>query len=402
LTLTELVDIALSHNPDSKAAWWQANRAAALVGVAKSAYFPTLDFNTYASKGQEYEFTNGPNRKFTETGVNLTLNMLLFDFGERSCDVTMRKKALEAANWEADFSLQKVMIDTLESAYAVLHAQEVVIAARITRDDATKMLDISEQLQNAGLTPITDVYTSRATLSEMKMNLAKWQAELDIRKGKLAQHVGFSADKVFELAPLSALAAPHIEDTKTLLAKAKSHRADLLAKAAKLQESQASLEKSYTSYLPKVSLTATGGLQHYQHDHTKHGNYSVTANVDIPIFSGLDSIYKTRVAYAETKSSIEELAALELAVAYEVISATKQHEAAALMLEYADISLENNRLAYEAALEKYKAGKESMFQEVSNALQMLAQARVRYSEVKTDWLTSLARIAYATGTNSGV
>lgn len=402
LTISELVGIALANNPESKIAWWRAKRAASSLDVAKSAYFPKVDLTLGASHGKEYAFINGPNKKFTQTEAELSLSMLLFDFGERSSEAKMRQCALEAANWEADFSLQKVMIHTLEQAYNVLHAQEALYAARITRDDAKKMLDASVDLQNAGLSPITDVYTSRATFAEAEMNLAHWVAELDIRKGRLLQILGFSADKPITLAALSAHCPPKKEQTVLLIARAKEKRLDLLAKAAKLQEAHASLEKSYASYLPKLSAVATGGLNHYHHDHTKNGNYTLALALNIPLFSGLDSIYNSRMAVADTKISLEQLSCLELSIATEVLTAHKEHEAADHMLVFAQEATENGLLAYEAALEKYKAGKENMFQEVSSALQQLALARVRYSEIKTQWLTSLARLAYATGTMESV
>ncbi len=399
LTISELVSIALEHNPDSKIAWWHAKRAASSLDVAKSAYFPKLDLDLSASHGKEYEFINGPNKTFTQTGADLSLTMMLFDFGERSSEVQMQKKALQAANWQADFSLQKVMITTLELAYSVLHAQEVVHASSITQDDALKMLDAADALLKAGFTPISDVYTSKATLSKMQMDLARAKADLDITKGKLAQTIGFSADAVFELASISAMTAPKKEQTDILIARGINQRKDLMAKAAKLQEAHASLDKTYASYLPKLSATASGGINHYHHDHTKNGNYALTLNLNVPIFSGLDSIYNNRMAYADTQISLKELAKLELDIACEVLTAKRSLEAATDMLVMAHESSENAHLAYMASLERYKAGKEGMFQETSNALQQLAYARVAYSEVKTQWLTSLARLAYATGSN---
>lgn len=398
LTISELVDIALSNNPDSKVAWWNAQRAASSVDAAKSEYYPKLDLGLGASHGRDFEFINGPNRKYTQTSADLSLSMILFDFGERSAQVEARKKALEAANWEADFSLQKVMINALGAAYELLHTQEVVTAARITRDDAKKMLDASLELQRIGHTSISDVYSSKATFAEMQMNLAKESSECNIKRGKLAQVLGFGADTNIELAPLSSLTSPKKEDTAALIARAKEQRKDLHAKAAQLQEAHANLEKSYSSYLPKLILDAKTGIQHYHHDHTKAANYDVGLTLKIPLFSGLDSIYNNRMAYADTKKSLQELSKLELDIAYEVLSANLTHEAASEMLTLAAENAENALLAYEAALEKYRAGKEQMFEATSNALQKLAIARVRYSEVKTQWLTSLAKLAYATGT----
>jgi outer membrane protein TolC len=398
LTLSELVEIALSNNPDTKNSWWKVKRATSCVDLAKAAYFPKLDLQLGATHGKEYEFINGPNKTFTQTNADLTLSMILFDFGERSSDVDARKSALKAACWEQDFTIQKVMIDTLELAYKVLHAQETLKAAEITRDDAQKMLHYAEDLEKAGFAPISDVYTSRATFSEVQMELAECKSELDIYKGMLACQLGYSADTNMSLAPLSNLASPKAEDTKTLILRATEQRKDLMARSARHQETMHELEKAKAAPLPKLSAGATGGYAHYHHDHTKSGNYAVSLTLDIPIFSGLDSIYNKRMAAADVKISLAELHNLELEIAQEVLSANRSHEAAASMLVFAQDNKENAYHAYVGALEKYRAGKENMFQEVSSSLRQLAHARVRYSEVRTSWLTTLARLAYATGT----
>lgn len=402
LELSELVSIALEHNPDTKIAWWHAKRAASSVSAAKSAYFPKLDLGLTAASGQEYEFINGPNKKFTQTSADMALTYMLFDFGERSNEVRARKMALEAANWQRDFTLQKVVVKTLELAYNVLHAQEALQAAKITKDDAQKMCHAAEALADAGFSPISDVYTSKALAAEAEMNLARWSKELDISKGMLAKEVGLEADTRFELAPIHTVKTPPKEQVDVLIARAKIHRKDLLAQAARLKESEAYLQKSYASYLPKLSTTVSGGINHYHNDHTKHGNYQAALTLNVPLFSGFSSIYESRMAYADNRTSLEELHKLELAIGQEVLAAHRTLEACQDMFALASVRLDNALLAYEGALEKYKAGKEGMFQDVSSALRTLAEARVRYSEVRTEWLLSLARLAYATGTIEGL
>src|SRR6266404_384881 len=64
LSISELVDIALSNNPDSKIAWWNARRAASSVDAAKSTYYPKLDLDLSANHGRDFEFINGPNKKY--------------------------------------------------------------------------------------------------------------------------------------------------------------------------------------------------------------------------------------------------------------------------------------------------------------------------------------------------
>ena len=71
-------------------------------------------------------------------------------------------------------------------------------------------------------------------------------------------------------------------------------------------------------------------------------------------------------------------------------------QAAQEMLHDAEDNLANSLKAYEGMLAKYKAGTEGIT-DVSNAQRQLAAARVRYSDVKTRWLVSIANLAYATG-----
>src|SRR5690606_22848139 len=97
------------------------------------------------------------------------------------------------------------------------------------------------------------------------------------------------------------------------------------------------------------------------------------------------------------KSSVQELAALELDIALEVLIYSRNLEAANKMLSFAKVNLENASLAYKGALEKYAVGKEGIT-EVSNTLRQLAAARLRYSEIITRYFTSIANLAYATGT----
>ncbi len=398
LDVSELVEMALEHNPKTKTAWWAAKRAQSAKDLAKSSYFPKLDLSLGALHGKEYEFINGPNRKFTETSAELSLSYLLFDFGERSCDVKAHMHALQAANWQRDFVLQEVMIQTLDACYRVLHAQEVVLARKVTEDDAREMLHLSEELQKAGFTSLSDVYSSRSLLAEMQMEHAKARRDFDIYKAKLAELVGMKQDSHFEVAPVKNIKQAKKEDIQELFTRAMSQRKDLQAKAAKLKEADMLLDKSYASYLPKLSALASGGITEYHQDSSKKGNYTVGLTLDIPLFSGLESIYKTRIAHAERESTLSELAEMKLAICQEVLTAKRTHEAAEEILSFVESAKENAYLAYRASLERYKAGKEGMFQETSHALMQLAEARIRYSEVKTEWLTSLASLAYATGT----
>lgn len=397
LTLTELVGIALENNPSTSAAWWNARRAAAAVGSAKSAYYPHVDFESTVRNGRDFKSINGPDVNYTIVGADLVLSMILYDSGERNANVNAAQQALMAANWQADRNIQRVMVRVLENAYATLHAQEVLQAGQFSLEDAEKVWNTARELNRVGLSSISDVYTAQATLSQMKMELSLQKAQLEIQRGKLAASLGLIATQPLELAPLNITQAPRPEQTEHLINIANRQRTDLMAKQAQLNQSYYRYDQSRASYGPKLVLGGRGGANHAFHNRENGGQYQLALNLNVPIFTGFEATYQNRMAYADINLSKAELADLQLEIALEVLTQSSYLEAAQEMLPHAEDNLNNSLKAYEGMLAKYKAGTEGIT-EVSIAQRQLAAARVRYSDVKTRWLVSIANLAYATGT----
>lgn len=397
LTLSELVDIALENHPSTKQAWWNANRAAAALGASKSSYYPNISLGANATNGRDFKFINGPDTSYTILGADLFLDLLLYDFGTRSATVDMAKASLMAAHWQVDWNIQKVMVKVLENAYSTLNAQEVLVAGQSSLADAEKVLKAAKELNRTGLSPVTDVYTTQATLSQMKMDLAQQKASLDIQRGKLAASLGLSATTCLEVIAPSPVASQPMEQTEKLIELAYSQRADLMAKQSRLQETIYNQTRVRATYLPKLSFSGRGGYNHALQDKTNGAQYQVSLNFETPLFNGFETMYRNRMAYADTQISNEELMELQLDISLEVLTHSRSLQAAQEMLPDAEENLTNAQKAYEGVLEKYRAGKEGIA-EVSNAQRQLAAARIRYSDVKTRLLVSIANLAYATGT----
>lgn len=398
LNLSEMVDIAMQNNPSTKQAWWNARRAAAALGSAQSSYYPNIWLNANAAHGRDFKFINGPDTNYTIVGVDLFLTMLLYDFGERKANVAGASQSLIAANWQVDWTLQKVLVSVLENAYATLHAQEVLQASVESLKDAEIVYNSAKELNRAGLTPISDVYSSNASFSQMKMEVTQHKALLDIQKGKLASSLGLQANTPIAVATIEPLENPILtEGIDNLIAIAMDQRADLMAQQARLLSSLANQQRTKASYKPKVNFLAQGGSNHAFHDKTDGGQYRLAVDIEVPLFTGFDATYQNRAAYAQAELTAEELAQLELSIALDVLTHSRTVEAARAMMPDAKDDLENSTKAYECVLERYKAGKERIA-EVSIAQRQLALARIRYSDVKTRWLVSIANLAYATGT----
>ncbi len=396
LEVSELIDIALENHPSTRQTWWNAHRAAASLGSAKAAYYPRINLEAKALNGRDFKSINGPDVSYTILGADITLDMLLYDFGVRKANVDAARAALIAANWQVDWNIQKVIMNVLENAYATLLAQEIVDVNASSLADAENMWNVTKELNRVGLLSIADVYASQALVSQMKMSFSQKKALFDIQKGKLAASLGLSPNEPIALASLAQIQLPPKEKIKALISLASNQRSDLLEKQAKLSEAIYLQNKVNARYKPKVALTGKGGINQAFHKKEQGAQYQIALFLEMPLFDGFDSVYQKRIACDDIQISKEELASLQLSIALEVFTYLRSLEAAEEILPEAQIHLENSTKAYESMLEKYKAGHERVT-EVSIYLQQLALARTTYIEVKAQWLVTIANLAYATG-----
>ncbi len=394
------MQIALARHPSTQRTWWNAQRAAAAVGSEESTYYPKID----AIGEARYR---DPDAERTYT-ARLSLDLLLFDFGRRDAAVAAAKELLHQAAWQTDWNVQKVLLDVCEASYGVLHAQEVCEATHLSLEEAQKMCEAAEELNRAGLKPITDVFTSKASLARARMEESERKASLLTSLSQLAVNIGVEANTPISLQPIDTKAIfTRTTVLDELLAQAYAERADLQAKRAEYQATLFQAAKEDRAYMPEVSLFGEKeeALRRKKQgtppskNTSRSGASSFGVKVTIPLFVGFDSIYKTRQALSSANMTQAELLELQNEISQEVAAACYSLEAAQEMLPLAKEALDNRVKAYESAFERYKIGEATMA-ELHDAQEDVSAARIQYSDVKQEWLSAIAKLAYATGTRS--
>lgn len=399
LSITELLDIALRNNPETRTAWWNANRAAASADISKGAYYPTIGFRGTFINGLDYRYINGQETNYTTVSGDFVLSYILFDFGERRAVCEAAKAALNAANWQSDWTLQKVMYNVIYNTYTYLNSYEQLLSRLASLQDANTSLEAAAELQRAGLRSVTDIYALQATVSDMKMSIALQKAETEIAQGKLAASLGLDVDSHFTLAPLPDPQLDTIMQAgiKQLITSAQQKRSDLMAKRFDLQQKIAQQSRVNKACLPKLSVKGDTGYQRYFEDKANGYNYNIGLFLDVPIFNGFEQTYQKKVALSDVQLSEIEIEKMELEVALEVLTYSHWFDAAQEVLQLAHENLQNSIKTYNGVLDKYKAGTQSIF-DLTAAQKQLADARLKNGDAKTRWYRSLAQLAYATGT----
>jgi outer membrane protein TolC len=398
LSLAQLVDIALQNNPLTAKAWSNTKRAEAVVGIAKSSYYPWLDATGSANHGREVKFPNGPNTTYTFYSGELCLSYLLYDFGERSAAVQATKEALKAANWTADFTIQRIIYKVAASYYDYLNAEQVLQMKICSLQDAKLVLDAAEEMHQVGLRSKTDLSASKAQVAQVELELAQQRAKVAIAYGRLLTNMGLPVTNILQVetqaAPVENPAFS--EGIRELIALADDQRADLSAKKATLSEMQQRVKVANRAQLPKLrALGEVGWLQYTRHKGNGY-NYNTTLAVEFPVFRGFEFTYRKRLALADEEMTAAELTELQQEIAFEVLTYSESVKASQEALKWAGKYLEEAVDSYESAMESYRCGLHSIFDLVQSQ-RALADARIKKAEVATEWLVSLAQLAFATG-----
>ena len=169
----------LQRRPDIAAAERRVAAANAQIGVARAAWFPTLNLSASAGyrASQLSNLLDAPNR-FWSLGPQLALS--LFDGGARSAAVESARAATDqaAAQYRQTVlvALQEVE-DNLVVA-AALEREQVVLQAAVA--SAQKALDVANNQYKAGIVGFLNVITAQATVLSAQRN------QLDVRNRQLA------------------------------------------------------------------------------------------------------------------------------------------------------------------------------------------------------------------------
>ncbi|MES2013218.1 MAG: TolC family protein, partial [Pseudomonadota bacterium] len=97
LTLTNVVEAALCNNPQTREAYASARVQAAQVGIAKSAYLPSVNDNVAANVNWANPELTVRSNPYSNLSNNIVASYLLYDFGNRDANLENARQLLQAA-----------------------------------------------------------------------------------------------------------------------------------------------------------------------------------------------------------------------------------------------------------------------------------------------------------------
>ncbi|WP_310492633.1 TolC family protein [Dechloromonas sp.] len=390
LTPLDAVDLALCNHPQTREVWASARVQAALVGVARAGWLPSLDASASATR---FQYDDG---SYNRRSAALTLSWLLIDFGQRSANVENAQQLLNAAAATQDATVQSLFLAALQTYYTAQATQAAVISASEAERSAREAYQAADARYNVGVATPADRLQAQTALSQATLNRIRAEGEARNGLGALANALGFEAQQKIVLAELPALPAELAfqKEVDAMIAEAQARRPDLKAAEAQLKAAEASVDLARAQGRPTVSLAAGPSWQNSAGVVTQGGSIGLTLNV--PIFAGFDTTYRVRSAAAQAdvraaqRDRIKNQIALDVWKSYQSLTtATQSLKSSADLVASAEQS-------ERVALGRYKAGVGTVL-DLLVAQSALASARLQRIQAQLDWNVYRATLAQSMG-----
>jgi outer membrane protein TolC len=399
-SLADLVDLALSHDPSTRASWHDARAAAAQAGARRSLYLPSVDASGSLVRQRTGATPGRPAVLQTTLGTSVSLTWILLDLGARGALVDEADRLLAAARLAEHAAVADLVLRVNESYFQYLASLALLEAEGAAVKQAEASLAAAEGRRRAGLATIADVLQARTALSQVRLVLQQIEGQSLALRGALATIAGLPPTAELDVGALPAAvdavaAEPAIDE---LLATAAARNPDLGRARAAADAAAARARAASRAGWPVLAFQGGASRATYLDPSSTDTatSWSTGLVLRLPLFEGLKPAYDALAARASADAARSRADAIAERVSLDVWTSWQTLRTAGRRIETARDLFESASASADVASGRYREGVGSIL-DLLNAQAALEQARAEDVRARTDWLVGVARLARATG-----
>lgn len=170
--LQSLIEAALACNIDYKTALLRTEQAAASLGAARRAYFPSLGLG---AEGNSTRYDRQSSRTYN---IGLNASWEIDIFGRLTAAKRGEAAAMVSAEEEAKAVRTQLIATVATSYYSLLMLDRQMEIARNTLDNWTETLRVMELLKSAGMTKETGVLQTKADIAGLQADMSAMERNI--------------------------------------------------------------------------------------------------------------------------------------------------------------------------------------------------------------------------------
>lgn len=419
-SLPELIDLAESNSPATRIAWNDARRAALAAGIAESAFLPNVTASAIGgyqgSSGHQTAlgtgFSSNPSLNGTVSAVSL--QWLLFDFGERAAVVDAAKQGSVISNIAFTAAHQQLIYSVTLAFYDHAAAQARLTTATQSLKNAQDVQTAAESRYKHGIGTVMEVAQARQGTAQANLALVQATGGAEDAYLGLITAMGISPLTEIRIADVSdrKLSPSMAMPVESIISEALARRPDVQSAYAAQQVSLANVRAAKAEFMPKVFLSAAGTYNSGDLNITSlpsggqqpptvningdHLGGSIFAGVTVPLYDGGTRDAQLLQAHTDADSADARLtqtqndAVRQIVFADNALHTSLSAYAASQSLEAA------TQTTFDSALGAYNKGVGSIT-DLTLAETQLLQAKDTTTDAYSTALSAAATLALSTG-----
>ena len=392
LSLVEVTEAALCHNPQTREVYANAKVQSAQVGVARSLFFPSVTdtLSVTENKNRTTNYSNATNR--------IVASYLLYDFGSRDANFENANQLLRAASASQNATVQTVLLTAVNAFYQV-HANRAILNASIeTERLSQESFKAAEAKYIAGVATPADKLQAQTSFANATLTKLRNEGTLKVAYGNLANVMGAPANINFQIADSKLDDIPELvdQDIDALIEQARLQRPDLMASEAQLKASLAKIEAVKADAKPKVRIDASNQYDENSLGQTSQNTSQLGIFLSIPLFEGYKPTFLIRSAEATAELNASKRDQLKLQVSLDVWTAYQNLKTANESITASNVLLLSAEESSRLALGRYKEGIGNII-DTLNAQSALANAKQQKIQSVLNWNIARTTLAQSIG-----
>jgi len=394
LSLAAVTEAALCNNPQTRESYANAKVQAAQLGIAKSAFLPTLNDNLTVSESYVDPKSASRGRDYYNLSNSLAASYLLYDFGNRDATLENARQLLQAVSATQSVVVQNLLLAAIKAYYQVQTDIALLDATKESESFNLESFKSAEAKYKAGVSTPADKLQAETAYAQAVLTRITAEGTLKTDYGILANVMGLNANTSLKLVDTrnTAVNTSEIEyDINQLIEHARIRRPDLVASEAQVNAAKASIEASRAAAKPTVSINLSNSFLDGS-DLNSSNNSTLGMTVSVPLFAGYAPTYRIRSAEAVAEAKEAQRDRLKLQISLDVWTAFQSLRTAHETIKSADVLVNSAKESARVALGRYKAGVGNII-DTLNAQSALASANQQ--KIKADLSRNIARATLA-------
>lgn len=404
LNLADVIELSMCNNPETRQAWLNTKVGSTAYKRSYASYFPQIDATaTYQdSSNEDYTGTPPVETNGKDLSAGLSLNWLLYDFGNREAQVEQTFQTMNSLNFQYNNTLQTVAYNVISAYYNALSSIEELAAVKADEEASKKSFELAFKKFELGMSSKADTLQTETTYIQRQLDTVKQEQAVRLAKANLAKLLGLPPSMDIKLVSSYANTTDELitKSVDEIIDIAMEKRPDLMAKIADVKASYARVRQASAAYFPTISGFANKNW--YDEDIDFGGikrdreSDAIGVRISLPIFTGFEHTYSLRNAKYSYAAEKEALQQLKQDIELNIVNAYNDYKTSIKSVELATKMLESANENEQVALGSYQAGKGDIIS-LMEAQSKLVAARKQSISAQYDLYTAKIALLKAAG-----